>query len=410
MKTKNLFSALTLIVFAILFWASASEKTFYSSDIKYRDTQKPSENIKVSYNLPIIKPTGKTIQSQTKGGVVITAEVIPFKAVRTVKKGNQEVAYKDVNKPGFDIFETPNTPEYQITPENISFKIRIRNNEQVPLKLSDIGFAIIIDGTQWSFPTGYLDDWNKGMVLTGFEKEYIVRGPQLAGLYSAQVVYILLNGVPTSYDEAGSVTKKNNFEWYFECKSDVVQKDEQKTYTYQPKLIRTDQCAKCRGTGTDPQIYKCDYCKGVGSYVNSYDRKTYKCSTCGGTGRRQFKCPDCSGLGTISYPLSTTPPIDTQVDWLGTTVNITTIPSNAQVSIVNSKTGEYSMVGFSNIEVKPWIKASSGSKTNLYPIIIDYQGKKVKVSPYNEKGKIISKIEVDFTGKTPIITKGKMVE
>lgn len=374
---------------------SSTQKTYY-------ETKKPDENISVSYRLPVIKPTAKTTQSQTKGGVIISAEIIPFKAVRNVKQ-EKTVTYADVTKAGYDNYEISSTPYYTVTPENIQFKIRIRNNEQVPLKLSEVGFAIIIDGTQWSFPTGYLDDWNKGLILTGFEKEYLINGPQLEGLYSAQVVYLFLNGVPTSYNEAGSVTKKNNFEWYFECKAETVQKGEQKKFTYESEPIYKEKCKKCSGTGTDPQPYKCNSCGGEGTIV--VNKKTYKCSTCDGSGVVHYKCANCSGVGVIAYPKSTEPPIKSSITWTGWKVNVTTNPPGAKVSMVNIRTGEYKSVGMSNVEAD-WYSSDAKS----YPIIIEYQGQTLKVLPFDESGKEISKVVVDFLSSTPIVKEGKKVD
>lgn len=386
---------------------------YFKTEIKRKEVYRQSENMTVSYTLPNINVTGKTKQSQVKGGVTITTEIIPFEVSR-MEKIERKVSHKDSNQPDFDNYEIAHTPFYEVTPKNISFKIRIRNNEEVPLKLSEIGFAIIIDGTQWSFPTGYLDDWNKGMVLTGFEKEYIVRGPQLDGLYSAQLVYILLNGVPTSYNQSGNITKKSNFEWYFQCKSELVQKNDQKTYTYETKPIHKEQCAKCNGTGTDPQAYQCGTCKGSGRVASIFSDKIYACVSCNGTGRaRPQKCPNCMGGGQISYPKSVAAPIESEKMWYGWPVNIATIPTGATVSIIqDTQTGIYTDLGWSNISAKPYLKSRNISETNEYfhPILIKYQGKSVKVMPYDENGKELSNIVVDFSTGTPIVKEGKEVE
>lgn len=395
---------LALVVFASLFIASSKGiQKFSRTEITYLETKKQAENIAVSYKLPVIKTTGKTTQSQTKGGVIISAEIVPFTASRMVKQ-DKTIAPADPNKPGYDSYEVANTPYYTISPEDIQFNVRIRNNEAVPLKLSEVGFALIIDGTQWSFPTGYLDDWNKGMVLTGFEKAYTIKGPQLSGLYTAQVVYLLLNGVPTSYDEAGNVTKKSNFEWYFECKTEEVQKQEQRTYTYESSLIQKEQCNKCNGTGTDPQPYKCSTCDGKGTVLNVYDKKTYKCSNCSGTGKVYIKCGNCRGGGVLYYPKSKEAPIKSSITWTGWQVNVKTNPPGAKVSVVDTKTGEYSSAGLSNLTVN-WYQSDQKS----YPIIVEYQGQKVNILPYNEKGKETSNVEIDFSGGAPTVKKGKKV-
>ncbi len=404
MRTKiHSYTTITIIVFASLFFACMPVHKVSRTEKIYYETTKQNENTTVSYKLPVIKSTGKTTQSQTKGGVIISAEIVSFTTVRNVNE-TKTITYADASKPGYDIYEVLKTPYYTVSPENIQFKVRIRNNEQVPLKLSEVGFAIIIDGTQWSFPSGYLDDWNKGIILTGFEKDYTIRGPQLDGLYNAQVVYLFLNGVPTSYDEAGSVTKKSNFEWYFECKTETVLKDEQKTYSYEASPIYKEQCHKCSGTGTDPQAYKCSSCNGSGLHYNPYDKKNYTCSKCNGKGIVYYKCPNCNGLGVISMPISKEAPVKSSITWTGWRVNVTTNPPGAKVSVVDTKSKEYKDIGMSNCYVD-WFSSNSTS----YPIIIEYQGQSVKVLPYNPSGKEIPKVVIDFLGGSPNVTLGRKV-
>ncbi len=401
MKTLNYFySFVLIIVFAVLFQACGVGKHTIIEK-KYQDIRKKDKDITVSYKLPVIKTTGGTTQQQTKGGVTISVEIVPFKATRNVNR-NEKATYADPNLTGYDNYEISNTPSYTVTPKNIQFKIRIRNNEQVPLKLSEVGFALIIDGTQWSFPTSYLADWRKGLILTGFDKEYTIQGPQLDGLYNAQAIYLLLNGVPVSHNNAGSITKKSNFKWYFQAQMETVEKTERETFTYKTKRIHKENCSACNGSGTDPKDYKCDRCKGKGSYKSK--KKTVKCYPCGGTGIVHYKCDKCAGVGFNEYPKSTEAP-HTSTVWTGWNVNVTTNPPGAKVRMVNTKTAEYQSVGISNIESN-WYSSNFTS----YPIIVEYKGQTVKVLPYNKLGEEISKVLIDFSGGTPIVTEGEKAD
>ncbi len=401
MKTKQ-FSILLLAI--LLVACFPVQKTSVTSKT-YADTHKSSEKITVSYKLPVIKSTGKTTQSQTKGGVIISVEIIPFTANQNIKQ-DKTITYADHDKSGYDVYEVSNTPYYSVSPNNIQFKIRIRNNEQVPLKLSEVGFALIIDGTQWSFPSGYMDDWNKGLILTGFEKEYVINGSDLSGLYNAQVVYLFLNGVPTEYNEAGSITKKDNFEWYFACKTEEVKKDEQRTYTYETSPIYKEKCQKCNGTGTDPQPYKCTTCNGSGIVIGIIDGKRYTCSKCNGTGIIHYRCSNCSGTGEISYPKSKEAPVTSSITWNGWGVNVETIPSGATIKAVTTKEGEYAEAPCTSPCNIAWYCTSGKS----CPIILEYNGQTVKVLPYKPDGSESSRVLVDFLNGTPIVKKGKKVD
>lgn len=397
---RNIHSALALILFALLFLASATVQKLETTERTYVDTRKPSKNITVPYNLPIVTPTAKTIQMQIKNGVTISAEIVLFD-VKRYEKQEKTITYADPDKPGYDIYEVSNSPYYKVTPEQIQFKIRIRNNEQVPLVLSQVGFSLGVDGVEFSFPTEYKEDWNKGLIMTGSEKEYNIKGPDLTGLHNAQVIRLFLNGVPTSYNEAGNITKKDNFEWFFECELKTVIKEEQRTYTYETSLIENAQCSKCSGTGTDPQAYQCPSCKGAKVTKNIFDGKMYTCSRCKGTGIVHYKCENCSGEGILYYPKSPRHQVAKSETWTGAKVQIVTTPAGAKISVVNTKTGEYESKGMSNITVD-WYSSNSKS----YPIIVEYQGQNIKVLPFDASGKSIFKIEIDFSSGTPIIKKG----
>ena len=201
-----------------------------------------------------------------------------------------------------------------------------------------------------------------------------------------------------------NIKKRENFEWYFECKSEEVKKADKKTYSYETSPIYKEKCQKCSGTGTDPQPITCTSCSGKGTRVNQYDNKTYQCSTCKGTGKVYNKCGTCYGVGIVSYPKSVKPPVISSITWNGAVVEVVTNPPGAKISVVNTKTQEYQSVGMSNLKVD-WYSSSEKS----YPIIIEYQGQTSKVLPYNASGKLIPKVVINFIGGSPNVTAGQRV-
>jgi hypothetical protein len=403
---RNLYSLAALLVFALLFWASSTPEKLSKTLNTYEDVvKKESEPVTVSYKLPIIKPTGKTTQEQIKGSTSIAISIIPFEASRNTKS-SKSIFYADPSKPGYDIFEVTNTPEYIVTPEVIRFKMKVSNsNEDVPLELSKITFALFIDGTVWDFPEKYEKTWEKGLVSSVSPKEFIIDGPQLAGLYSAKDIMLNLSGVPTDYDKGGYVTKKEKFVWYFNSSVQEVSKEEKKSYTYETKLIESKRCDKCSGTGTDPQLYQCSTCKGKGTTVNIFDGKTYKCSTCSGTGVVHVSCPDCGGRGTLYFPKSHLPAVTKSVSWDGSYVKIKTLPANASIKLIVPETGQYKVnTGYNGSY--PWYCTYGKS----CPIIVEYNGKEIKVLPFTSNGKASKTITVDFTKGNPVVTGGTKVE
>ncbi len=404
MKTnKNLYTVITLVLFSWMFWASKTTKQTTTTEKTYEEVKKKDvESFEISYDLPIITPTNETKQTQRKNGVTISCEVLPFNiSIDEVEK--KEIYYADPNMPGYDIFEVSHTPSPIVTPKKFGLNIKIKNNQERILKIRETALLMQIDGNEYHIPEASLVDWSAGMIIKNGEFNYKIEGPEFNSLINAKTVYLLINDVPTIMDDGGNIKKRENFEWYFECKKQTVQKQAQKTYTYETKPIETRQCQKCGGTGADPTNYQCGTCKGTGSTKNIFDGKYYTCSTCKGSGIVHYKCGNCSGKGILSYPKSPLPRETSSTSWTGWPVNVSTNPPGAIVKVIDTKTSKYYDAGTSNSTVN-WYTSSSAS----YPIIVEYQGKSVKVLPYNKKGKQVTKVVVDFSSGQPIVKEGSL--
>jgi hypothetical protein len=400
---NNIYSVITLLLFAGLFLASSSGKETTVSTVKtYEEVKKRDlEPFTLSYELPVITPTNGTIQTQKKGGVTITCEVIPFD-VSVQENVKTEIFYADPKMPGYDVFEVSHTPFAVVKPENFLLKIKIKNNQERILKIRETALLMQVDGVNYNMPEADIKEWYAGMVIKNAEFTYDIKGPLLNSLNGAKLVYLFINDVPTVMDEGGNIKKRDNFEWYFEVKKQSAQKETQKTYTYQTAPVHTQQCDKCSGTGVDPNT-TCSRCKGAGKNKNSIDGRMYECSTCRGTGSVRRVCNNCSGKGALAFPKSQLPPETSSTSWSGWAVNVVTNPPGAIVKVVNPSTKKYYDAGTSNSTVN-WNTSNSTS----YPIIVEYQGKSIKVLPYDKKGKQISKIVIDFAGSQPTIKEGSL--
>lgn len=404
---QNLKKNLLLASITIILIACSSIKPISRTQPHFESVVKKSDTIDLSYSIPSIHLLAKTQQTQKKGGIIITAEVQSFDTIH-ISKNETHLTNNIGDNPEFpevinyDLYETSKTPSIKVDPENVCFNIVIRNNENVPLKLSEIGFAIIIDGIQWSFPTGYLDEWNKGLVLTGFEKPFKIKGPQINGLIGeGQAVYLFLNGVPTSYDQAGNVTKKENFEWYFECKTKNFKSKGVKEFEYDYKPVYREKCKLCLGSGIKQYGNPCHTCKGSGLIAHAKTPSTI-CKRCNGTGRGKLKCENCYGTGIKSFPKSQLPAeTSSKTFWNGWVVKVKTIPSGA-----NIKTNFILPKQTESPTIVDWLCTSG----KTCPIEIEYQGKIVKVIPFKDDNSKSSKITVDFTGIEPIIKGGQRVD
>jgi len=271
-----------------------------------------------------------------------------------------------------------------------------------------ITFSIFVDGTYWDFPNNFERTWEKGLVSSVSAKEYIIEGPQLAGLYAAKEIMINLSGVPTEYDSKGYVSKKEKFVWYFRAGSSEVTKQDQINYTYETSMVETKKCIVCNGIGEYQETYKCNSCSGTGKLVGvalSGKKEVIQCPTCKGTGHAFVFCHTCSGKGISYFPKSQQAPIKNLLTWSGWEVEVNTTPSGASVRRINTKTGSYEMLGSTTPCKIIWLCSLDKS----CPIVVEYNGHAVKLLPLDMDSKGISKVEVDFSGTAPIVTKGKKV-
>lgn len=394
----------TLLLFTAAIVAACGVRKHQFTNTSYADVKPRTEDsTTIRYTVPNITPTGKTVQAQTKGGVTISVEVLPF-TVTNKGKRTRNLVSSDPAKPGYDRYEIATVPDYQVTPERVTLKIRIRNNEDVPLILKEIGFALVIDGVQYSQPEEDIKEWNGGMVVSGFEKDFEIHGPQASQIKTGQAIYLKMNGVPTSYNAAGGITKKSTFEWYFLCTNEEKTVTEKIAYHYDHVPVRKEQCRSCTGLGYTSSFTTCGYCSGTGRVRNNTG--TYQCSSCAGSGRREIKhkCTNCSGTGSLSYPLSPMPKVTGTETWTGWEVKITTIPAGIPVRIMGVKSNQYENAGTSNCTVH-WYN----SNRKNCPIILDYQDKEIKLMPLTVSGKESKSITVDFSMGTPIIKGGTLV-
>ena len=401
---QHLVSFICLIGAVVFLLASASSRELSYSDKTYEDPRKNAgtKDVDISYELPIIKPASQTKQMQTKGGVTVSCEVNNFVVDRKLSE-ERNPTFADGNKPGYDLFEITRKPSYDVSPNDITFKITIKNNQDRVLKLIDVPIVMIVDGTQYSIPNDYLLEWKNALVVKGFSKDYAIKGPQIKGLNNGKAVYISINDVPTSYDRAGNVTNKENFEWYFQTSLETKTIHEKLETAYEDVLVEQKKCEACSGVGSHSKEVKCSVCDGYGKYKNR-EGKVVECYNCSGAGKviEKTACGTCNSIGILRFPKSPEAKITNLVNWSGYKVKVFTKPTAVgTVSVMNPKTHKYEGTN-GNKEVQ-WF-STDGKKE--YPIIAEYNGKKVSFVPFNDKGKISSSVIVDFTPSEPTVKDG----
>ncbi len=390
------------VLFTLLAIGSASSvQTVHDPILPASKKSVLTQPITLTLNVPNVKPAAETNQMQTLGGVTVSVEALPYSVERSTKKTERIVPTASRT---LDLYETEEKPSCTVTPDRINFKVRIKNGQNRILKLNDVALIFLVDGTQVSIADKQTE-WLEGqMLVPGSEREYIVYGPKISQLKEKAVVGFSLFDMPTKYDKAGNVESKENYHWYFIHQMEQVTKTDSVQFDYIEKPMHRESCSTCNGGGKLQETKSCWLCAGSGTTKNK-EGKLFKCSNCAATGKvtRSNDCHHCGGAGAFIRRKSELPsPIGYLDGWV---VNVTTKPTGASVFAYDPQTQRVASIGRSSCTVR-WV---SPEKQEV-PIEITYQGKTVKVLPYDAKGKPSSSVNVDFSTGKPIVKKGKQVQ
>jgi len=402
MKNKNTTFKSVLVTCAIalgyagLFIASSSVQPITRT--QYASTTKKSDSMQLTYQIPYFEMANETKQLVTKGSITVSMEIQNFETNR-LNKQTEKIAPSDNAE--FDKYEVRNEPYYDTSPNQVHFRMRIKNNSTRILKLREVALVFQVDGHQVSLNNEYTTKWLENMVIPSSEEDYDIPGPLLSTLKGNSTVGVFLYDVPISYDNAGNVLKKENFEWYFYQKERSETKKEVITYTYRTEPVYKEVCSQCNGVGYFVSTKTCTTCGGKG-YTTDSKGKSYKCFTCGGGGKISVKT-DCSNCteGKIAHRKSSNPTIDQQ--WTGWYVSVVTTPAGARVSTYNSVSQTYEVVGNSPLKIA-WVNP----RGTQYPILIESGSASIKVMPYTKSNKQSPKVQVDFTSGSPIAKIGNV--
>lgn len=397
--TSVLITCTIVIGFSALFVASSSVEPITRT--QYASTERKPDSITLKYTVPAFDLTPQTQQVQTKGDITIIVTPQVFTASRMVNK-SETIASSE--NPEFDKYQVKHHPYYEITPDRVMYDVRIKsnyNNGSV-LELSKVVLLLRIDDKAVALNDDkFKTQWISEMVPDGIEKTYYVPGPKLDEMHSSKLVGLEIQGVPVKVDQAGNVSKREKFEWFFNVRSQDIIKKDAITYSYRTEPVYKEVCSQCRGIGYFTSTKTCTTCAGTGITTDSKGNK-YKCFTCGGDGKVTSNpdCLNCVG-GKIAHRKSSDPAISQQ--WTGWYVNVVTTPAGARVSTFNSSSQSYVIAGNSPVKIE-WLNPVG----RQYPILIESGGASVKVMPYTTSNKQSSKVQVDFTSGSPLVKGGNV--
>lgn len=410
---KQLITVLALGASALLFWASNSTSRISKTYETRQEIERPTTSgatHPVRYEVPVIEPEAGTPQRQSKGGVEVWCEVAPPQISKTTRTERRPVyVSKSEYDSHLDVFRVASYPEYQLDFVQAQFKITVFNKQDRVLKLIDVPVVMLIDGDQFQISDENYVTWRNAMIVKGFNKEIFLPGPDLERVRTAKSIYVSVNDVPISYDKAGNVIEKQNFEWRFSARVEQRTENVPITYTYETRPVHQEDCSSCEG-GTKEA--KCDLCDGNGKYTNK-EGKLVSCFRCGGDGKVSQKCYSCSGRGFNYHPQSSVTPVLDRETWNGWKVRVWSKSGQHPIWVVDPATGSYRSVGKtgeiggqSAESIDYW--HSGAGKT--YSLMVMRDGRNLyMVNPVKQGNKPSPKVTIDFSVDPPEISGGEFV-
>lgn len=194
----------------------------------------PPPVVAISARVPVIVPLPETKESQEKGGVEIA--VVPASYATTVKK-KYSVTPKSAGlgsmvgaslvtggKSDQLIYvEEVVTPFLAVSPARLEFVVRVNNKLARVFRGQGAVVQFNVGGKLVPFgDTDYLEVL-AGIVPPRNEASFVIRGPRLDTIPDKTTVGILLYDVVTQTDVTGTVTEKQNFEWFFDLSMKTVE-------------------------------------------------------------------------------------------------------------------------------------------------------------------------------------------
>lgn len=186
-----------------------------------------TQSTKVTCMVPVITPQVETKESQEKGGIEIS--IAPVNYTMGVQ---QHVTINQIPPPQFtvtrqgDVYVKRTTySTAEVTPSNLRFVLKVNNKMPRVFHGSGTVVQFNVGGRLQAVDQGGYNNFLGAIIPPRQEQQIEIIGPPLASLTSDKgILGVFLYDVVTKQNEAGVVTEKQNFEWYFDYTLEARQK------------------------------------------------------------------------------------------------------------------------------------------------------------------------------------------
>jgi hypothetical protein len=120
--------------------------------------------------------------------------------------------------------ETTETPGVQVVPERLEFIVKVNNKLPRVFRGAGIVVQFNVGGKLQAVEQQGYADLTNSIIPPRTEQEIKIYGPLLSSVPDQTTIGLFLYDVVSNTDQAGNITQKNNFEWFY-------------TYATEPKQI-----------------------------------------------------------------------------------------------------------------------------------------------------------------------------
>jgi hypothetical protein len=196
-------------------------------------TRTPPPTKTISCKLPILTLLAESAGRKEKGGIEISVDPVSYKAERGQHKTRTEVqpnfgeALLAPTNPStgraYPFVEDRVEPFLKTSPDRLAFLIKINN--KLPRVFRGAGTVVQynVAGKLYAVDqTGY-GEMLAAIIPPRSELQLTVTGPSLDTLPDQGTIGLFFYDVVTAADAAGNVTEKQNFEWFFNYSTKLLE-------------------------------------------------------------------------------------------------------------------------------------------------------------------------------------------
>jgi hypothetical protein len=198
-------------------------------------TPQTKPTVKMSVLKPSLTPLPETKPSQDKGGVEISIAPVTYTVVERAEVTDRTLYERTKREYEFGtgrVFETPvrvierkTTPLLRTDPEKLKFQVKVVNKLPRVFRGQGMVVQFNVGGKLHSVDPSAYAELVQMIVPPRNEQAVYIYGPPTQELPASCPVGLFFYDVVTQIDNAGVVTEKQNFEWYYNYTTQLEERE-----------------------------------------------------------------------------------------------------------------------------------------------------------------------------------------